>query len=226
MVTFAAFHLFMPAGQCEPCPVMRKPCRRFPAFLPMTGGTGPGELAPMLVLMTTQALPSQAEEGPRFHTGGIAPYAVLADIGRPVTRNARVARMLPRQRESGPLMIKVGGIEPHDAEIPPVMFLVTLDALVRPEATVHAGTARDPIRNVRMATQTFLIVDVPAQVVTRGALVHAFQRDMRGRQLAGRDLGPDRHSAQCDHDAKQAPIQSLHVTISTNSRTPLPPQRE
>ena len=190
-MAFAALHFLMPACECEPCPIVGESRRRFPALLAVTCGACLRELASVMILVATQAFSPEAEERPRFHSGGIAPDAFLTDIGRPVTRDAGVARVLPRQGEPCSLVIEMRRIEPYDAEPPSVVFLVAFHALVGAEAPMEAGTARHPVRNVRMTTETFLIVDVLAEAVACRAFVHAFQGCVRGRQLARRDLSPD-----------------------------------
>jgi hypothetical protein len=150
----------------------------------MTGGTGLGELSTVMVLMTAQAFPSEAEEGPRFHPGGIAPDPFLTHIGRTVARNAGGACMFSRKCEPGPLVIEVRRVEPHDAELPAVVLLVALDALVGAKAPMHTGTARHAVRNFRMAAQAFLIVDVLAETVACGTFLHTFHGCVRIGQLA------------------------------------------
>ena len=131
----------MPACECEPRPIVGESRRRFPAFLAVTCRAGFGELTTMVVFVTAQAFPSEAEKGPRFHSGGIAPDAFLTDVGRPVTRDARVARMLPRQGEPCPLVIEMCRVEPHDGEFPAVVLLMAFDALMGAKAPMQAGAA-------------------------------------------------------------------------------------
>jgi hypothetical protein len=225
-VTLPAFYLLMPAGEGEPRPVVREPLQRFPALLSVTGRTGPGELSVVLVLVTTETLSAQPEEGPRFHPRGIATDTFIAHVGWPVARHTRSTRMLSDQRESGPLMVKMCRVEPDNAELFPVMLFVAFDALVRPQTAMQATLTADPVRDLRMTRKALLIVDVLAKAVARCAFVHAFQRCMRSGQFARGNLCPDGCRPHDDQEDEETTPRNVHVTISTNSQTPRPPQHE
>jgi hypothetical protein len=91
---------------------------------------------------------------------------------------------------------------------------------------MQSRTSRDPLRDVRVAGQAFLIVNILPQRMARGTVPDSLQPGMRSGEFSRRYLCAGSGNTQ-DHKQQTGDTSDgLHVTTPTSNRTPQQPPHE